>query len=95
MVGLPVKMIYGDSLVIISWVNGTHTLDIPTLKHWCDDINYMLRMVQPMSFNHIYREHNTLANDLSKQALLLDLGIGHFTETMDGLSIREGHFSLF
>ena len=95
MMGLPIKMIYGDSLVIISWVNGTNTLDVPTLKHWCDDIIYMLRMVPPVSFNHIYREHNSLADGLSKQALLLDLGSGHFTETMNGLDIREGHFSLF
>ena len=69
--------------------------NVPTLKHWCDDIIYMLRMVPPVSFNHIYREHNSLADGLSKQALLLDLGSGHFMETMNGLDIREGHFSLF
>ena len=93
--GLPIKMIYGDSLVVISWVNGSSALDVPTLKHWCDDIIYMLHMAPQVSINHIFREHNTLADGLSKQALLLDMGIGHFTETMDGLTIREGLFSLF
>ena len=42
--------------------------------------------------------HNKLINNpegLSKKALNMDLGIGHFSETMDGLIIGEGFFSLF
>ena len=95
LMGLPIKVIFGDSLVVISWVNGTAALDVPTLKHWCDDIITMLRLAPPVSFNHIFREHNTLADGLSKRALHLDMGIGHFSETMNGLTIREGLFSLF
>ena len=95
LMGLPIKMIYGDSLVIISWFNRISTLDLPTLKHWCDDINSMLRLAPPVSFNHIFREHNTLADGLSKRALNMDMGIGHYTETMDGMNIGEGHFILF
>ena len=93
--GLPIKMIFGDSLVIISWVNRITTLDLPTLKHWCDEIFSMLHLALPVSFNHIFREHNTLADGLSKRALNLDMGIGQFTETLDGLVIDEGHFTLF
>ena len=52
-------------------------------------------MVPPVSFNHIYREHNTLADGLSKKALQLDMGIGYYTESMDGRVIGEGHFTLF
>ena len=95
LMGLPIKMIYGDSLVVISWVNRISTLDLPTLKHWCDEIYTMLRLAPPVSFNHIYREHNTLADGLSKKALQLDMGIGYYTESMDGIVIGEGHFTLF
>ena len=55
----------------------------------------MLQLVPPVTFNHIFREHNMLANGLSKKALELEVGTGHFTETLDGKVIGEGHFSLF
>ena len=38
LMGLPIKLIYGDSSVIISWLNGFTTPDVPTLMHWCGDI---------------------------------------------------------
>ena len=95
LMGLPIKMIYGDSLVIISWVNRISTLDVPILLHWCDDIYTMLRLAPPVSINHIYREHNTLADGLSKKAMHLDMGLGYFTESMDGRVLGEGHFTLF
>ena len=93
--GLPIQRIYGDSMVIISWVNGLSALEIATLKHWCDDINTMRQLVPPVSFNHIFREHNMLADSLSKMALNLEVGSGHFIETLDGKVIEDGHFTLF
>ena len=33
--GLPTHLIFGDSMVIISWLNGLSTLDISPLMHWC------------------------------------------------------------
>ena len=95
LMGLPIKQIFGDSLVIISWVNIISNLDVPNLIHWHEDIFSMLRLVPPVSINHIYREHNTLADGLSKKALLLDMGHGYYYESMDGLVLGEGHFTLF
>ena len=95
LMGLPIQMIYRDSMVIISWVNGLSALEISTLKHWCDDIISLRQLVPPVTFNHIFREHNMLANGLSKKALKLEVGSGHFTETLDGKVIEDGHFSLF
>ena len=34
--GIPLITIFGDSLVIISWVNILATLNVPSLSHWCD-----------------------------------------------------------
>ena len=95
MMGLPTHLIFGDSMVIISWLNGLSTLDIPSLMHWCDEINNMLQLVPPVIFKHIYREHNMLADGLSKQALKLNMGYGTFFETLDGKVIEQGQFMLF
>ena len=95
MMGLPIKMIYGDSMVIISWVKRLSALEIPTLKHWCDEISTMLQLIPPVTFNHIFREHNMLADDLSKKALKMEMGSGYYSEHLDGLVIGEGLFTLF
>ena len=93
--GLPIKMIFGDSMVVISWVNRLTALKIPTLKHWCKEIFSMIQLAPPVAFNHIFREHNMLADDLSKKALNLDVGTGYFSEYLDGMIIGDGHLSLF
>ena len=95
LMGLPMNQIFGDSMAIISWVNRISNLDVPNLIHWREDILSMLRLVPPVSINHTYREHNTLADGLSKKALLLDMGHGYYYESMDGLVLGEGHFTLF
>ena len=95
MMGLPIHLIFGDSMVIISWLNRLSALDVPSLMHWCDDIRNMLQIVPPVIFKHIFREHNSLADDLSKQALNLDMGYGTFFESLDGMVIEHGQFVLF
>ena len=95
LMGLPIQMIFGDSMVVISWVKRLSALKIPTLKHWCNDIFSMLQLAPPMAFNHIFQEHNMLADDLSKKALNLEVGTGYFSENLDGKVIGEGQFSLF
>ena len=66
MMGLPMHLIFGDSMVIISWLNRLSALDVPSLMHWCDDIRNMLQLVPPVIFKHIFREHNSLTDGLSK-----------------------------
>ena len=95
MMGLPIHLIYGDSKVIISWLNKSTALDVPTLMHWCKDIRDMLHLAPQVIFKHIFHEHNSLADGLSKQALKLDMGHGFFTENLDGMVINDGHFILF
>ena len=93
--GIPLLTIYGDSLVIISWVNRLASLNAPHLSHQCDDILSLLQHVPPVTIKHIYREHNQQANGLSKQALLLDPGFGNFTESLDGMIIDRGNYQFF
>ena len=95
LMGIPIQRIFGDSMVIISWVNGLSTLEIASLKHWCDDIFLLRQLIPSVSFNHVYREHNMLADDLTKMALNLEVGSGHFYEILDGKVIDDGQFTLF
>ena len=95
MMGLPMHLIYGESMVIISWINRLSALDVPTLMHWCNDIRIMLQMAPLVIFKHIFCEHNSLEDGLSKQALNLDMGYGTFLETLDGMDINHGQFVLF
>ena len=42
LMGLPMHSIFGDSLVLISWLNILTSLNVPSPNHWCDDIRSML-----------------------------------------------------
>ena len=95
LMGLPMHSIFGDSLVIISWLNRLASLNVPSLNHWCDDICAMLSHVPHVIFKHIYREHNSMADGLSKQALKLDMGSGIFSKSLEGMIIDHGQFMLF
>ena len=52
-------------------------------------------MAPQVIFKHVFREHNSLADGLSKDARNLDLGHGYLSEFLDGKAINEGHFVLF
>ena len=82
-------------MVIISWLNRSAALDVPALMHWCKDIKNMLQLAPQVIFKHIFREHNSLVDGLSKQELNLDMGHGFFSENLDGMVINDGHFVLF
>ena len=95
LMGIPMHSIFGDSLVIISWVNILATLNVPSLSHWCDDILSMLQTFHVVTSKHIFREHNQWVDGLSKQSLELDMGLGNFYESLDGMIIDHGHFKFF
>ena len=95
LLGIPLQTIYGDSLVIINWENTISSLDSPRMSHWCEDIRSLMLNFSPLALNHIYREHNQQADYLSKKALVLDSGIGNFSETMEGMISDHGNFQLF
>ena len=93
--GIPLITIYGDSLVIISWVNRIASLNAPNMIHQCDDILSLLQHVPLVTIKHIYCEHNQQADSLSKQDLLLDPRFGNFTKSLDGMIIDHGDYQLF
>ena len=83
-IGLPALHVFGYSLVTINWANyvdGISTLD---LEHWCDRISEVNDSFLSLDFQHVYREHNTIVDFLSKDALNLVLGLLSFSKFLEG-----------
>ena len=55
----------------------------------------MLTLLHLAKAVHIFREHNTKADSLSKEALTLALGYFQFIEFTDGECTDQGIFQLF
>ena len=92
--GVPLT-IYGNSLVIISWATDKNTLNLPHLRHWSDEIRKRFQSSKGLIMKHIFREHNQIADSLSKEALPLEFGYGTFKEVMNYISTDHGNFRLF
>lgn len=67
--GLPNLKVFGDSRVTIKWAEGKFKLNVLNLRHWASRVLLELSKQHDISFEHIYRAHNSLADKLSKQAL--------------------------
>ena len=63
--------IFRDSHVTINWINGFNDIRVSMLDQWCKNIKSLLKYFTRYTFQHIYKELNTLADNLSKEALLI------------------------
>ena len=95
MMGIPLTHIFGDSSVIINWEKGSTPLSPPDLYHWCRETQKLFTCFPDLSFSHIYREHNRIADRLSKTALTLAPGFGCFLEFFEDLLVTYDTFQLF
>ena len=95
MMGIPLVHIYGDSQAIINWAKGSTALSPPDLFHWCRETKKLATSFQDLSFSHIYREHNNIADCLSKKALSFPQGKGCFMEYIENIMVSQDIFSSF
>lgn len=66
--------IFGDSKLIINWAMGTHHCTILRLIPLLDEIFLIKRHCDFISFTHVYREKNSIADQLSKEGSQLQEG---------------------
>jgi len=66
--------IYGDSKIIINWFNNITACHIHTLSNILDEVNIFKAQFNNITCNHIYREYNSCADELSKDATTLPRG---------------------
>ena len=95
MMGILLAHIYGDSKVIINWARGLTAISPLELMHWCRETKNLLVSFQDLSISHIYREHNRLADRLSKTALSHPQGIGKYKEFLENNLVSQDTFQLF
>jgi ribonuclease HI len=66
--------VQGDSKIIIDWLRDKGRLQVVSLDCWKDRLLGLIKQFHNISFAHVYREDNKVADNLSKQALLKDPG---------------------
>ena len=74
--GIDTIQLAGDSRIIVEWFQNIIHLEVIHLSNWMDRILQLRRLFQEIHIQHIYREVNSDADRLSKQAILGP--IGHF-----------------
>jgi len=60
--------IYGDSNIIINWINQKTSCHAHTLLNILDEVMHLKSQFNTILVRNIYREHNHSANGLSKEA---------------------------
>eukprot|EP00253_Pinus_taeda_P015318 PITA_15318 len=81
--------IFGDSMNVVKWVNGKSMCKNQILKTLLDDIASLKTHFNCVSICHIYREHNSTANQLSKSGLQQAMGNWSIEETYQGQIISS------
>eukprot|EP00253_Pinus_taeda_P033161 PITA_33161 len=76
--------IFGDSQIVIRWVNGQSTCNNQLLKQILGEIQRLKSYFNSFSLRHIYRETNDTADKLSKDGLQQDLGSWKIVEEDQG-----------
>jgi len=66
--------IFGDSMVVVNWINNVTTCHTHTLSNILHDALTLKTAFNHFSCLHIYREHNSEADKLSKEASTLPRG---------------------
>ena len=70
-------------------------MDVVDLVHHCQHIEAIKSAFLSLNFLHIYREHNSSADALSKEAIALEMGKLSYLEMMEGDVIRSDIIMFF
>ena len=73
--------VYGDSIVVIKWMNKIHKCRIASLDALYEETTHSLSFFESISFTHVYRERNKEVDKLSKKGLTLQWGEWKILET--------------
>jgi hypothetical protein len=76
--------IFGDSKIIIDWLNRRGKLQVVSLLGWKDRIRELQKFFRDISFSHIYRDQNKDVDLLSKIALQKQEGKITYNHWVDG-----------
>ena len=72
---IPCIHIMGDSKVVIDWLSDKGGLMVSSIEGWKKRIKLLIQNFLSIDFQHIYRDFNTVADILSKQAMVEPEGL--------------------
>jgi len=78
--GLSECRVFGDSRVVIGWLQGKTKLKASLLQHWYRRTLKLIEYFEHVSFEHVYRCFNSKADPLSKRGIGSLIGILFFEE---------------
>jgi ribonuclease HI len=93
--GIQRMQAFGDSKVIIEWLNEKGKLDIVAIEGWKKRTKILCKKFQALTFHHIFREFNKEADTLSKEALLSPAGRLTFYQWEPGGGGETKHLDIF
>ena len=94
--GLLQLKLFGDSKIIIDWINGVANLQVLEMDYCCTRLTKALKDSFPcIDCHHIYREHNVIADGLSKEALQITKGHLSLSEFLEGELSFSSSFRIF
>lgn len=82
--------VIGDSKVLIDHMNQKAAINLGSLAQWMDRITILKRSYSYISFHHVYREKNTVADSLSKKGLEGVFGEMHYQLVISNGQGAEG-----
>ena len=66
--------VFGDSKIILEWKKGTMNCNIFHLRLLLEEVKHLSSLYELITFVHVYRERNTMADRLSKAGTQLQEG---------------------
>ena len=86
--------IYGDSNIIIDWLNCFTNVQVIFLKHSIQKIQDIRRSFMEISFRHLSRCYIDIRNTLSKESLPLKFGSSRIQSFLECVMTFKGEMDL-
>lgn len=83
--------LFGDSKLVINWINKNHICNAYTMKHILDEIHRLVSFFYSFNGHHIYNEQNTIVDCLSKATTIRDDDTWLICEELDGVVYQHYH----
>jgi ribonuclease HI len=93
--GVSCLQVFSDSLLAINWLNEVDCLENFLLQPVRDEILAIKSSFVSLSFQHVYREGNRLADNLSKEGLQLASGRWLISGIKNGHTVETEHEPCF
>ena len=87
--------VFGDSKILIEWVNDKVVLHVALLDHWLERFKWLKCSFHNILLTHVYKELSEEADSLSKRVLGKEEGVIIYEELLNISSVFQGTLQVF